>query len=247
MKKTFTSGLALLLPIVVTVMIVGFLINFLTQPFLETTKTAIEQSSLFRDPIFIIHRLSLITLFSKAAILAALFGLTLLVGFLGRHFFLDSIFRYADIVIHKLPIINKIYKICQDVILSLFSSSSKKFTQVVFVPFPNSHSLSIGLITGDEIKLQSHGQRDEDLISVFIPGTPNPSVGFLLMFKRKQILFANMKVDQAMKLIVSCGIAMPDIELLEPHEEYETPIFDQSHILSGKRQPIKNSAHLFKS
>lgn len=247
MKKYFTSGLAILLPAILTIMIVSFLINFLTQPFLESTITLLEQLDFFNHSFFLFHPKTIVILTSKAFILLFLSGFILLIGLFGKLFLIDAFFRLGDYLLHKLPVINKIYKSCQDVVHSLFSSSSKKFSQVVLVPFPNSSNLGIGLITGDAIKLANCQQETGHLISVFVPGTPNPSVGFMLMFKREQLHFVNMKVDEAMKFIVSCGVVMPDFEIIQPDEAYEKQFFSQSDLLSRERQPSQDSIDLQQS
>ncbi len=236
MRKYFISGLAILLPMIFTVMIVSFLINFLTQPFLEFTKALLSQMEFFHHPFLLFHSVTFLSLSSKTLILICLSGFIILIGLFGKLFVINGIFRLGDYFLHKLPFVNKIYKTCQDIVHSLFSPSSKKFSQVVFVPFPNSNNLSIGLITGDLIKLENCQQESEALVSVFIPGTPNPSVGFMLMFKRSQLLFVNMKVNEAMKFIVSCGIVMPDFEIIQPPGTYEKYPLNQSDILSRKRQ-----------
>lgn len=214
MKKYFSSGLVILLPIILTIMIVNLLINLLTLPFLQPTKNFLEQLNFFHQPLFLFYHSLLITFSSKVLILLILSGCILLIGLFGKLFLIDVIFRIGDSFLRKLPFVNKIYKACQEVVHSLFSASSKKFSQVVFAPFPNTENLSIGLVSNQSIQLKKWGHKPEELISVFIPGTPNPSVGYILMFKREQLLFVNMKVDDAMKFIVSCGIIMPDFEIV---------------------------------
>lgn len=247
MKKYFSSGLTILLPIILTIMIIEVLINFLTQPFLESTKALLGQLEFFHHPFFLFHSTNLLPLLSKALILIFLSVVIIFIGLFGKLFLIDALFCVGDYLLHRLPFVNKIYKTCQDIVHSLFSSSSRKFSQVVFAPFPNPCNLSIGLVTGDLIKLENCRAENEELVSVFIPGTPNPSVGFLLMFKRSQLLFVNMKVDEAMKLIVSCGIVMPDFQILQPFEAYEKQLFNQSDILSRERQFSQDSLNLCKS
>lgn len=247
MKKYFSSGLAFLLPIILTIIIVDFLINFLTEPFLELTKSFLGQLQIFHHPLLLFHHSTLIIFFSKALILFILSGFVILIGLFGKLFLIDIFFRLGDYLFHKLPFINKIYKACQDVVHSLFSSSSKKFSQVVFVPFPNAKSLSLGLVANEAIQMDNCEQESEQLISIFIPGTPNPSVGFMLMFKREQLLFINMKVEEAMKFIVSCGIVMPDFEIVQPQGNYEKQFFNEGYVLSRKRQFSQDSLDLHKS
>lgn len=205
MKKFFTTGLVVLLPAILTLMVINFSINLLTDPFLEPTQALLNQLSFypfFNEPLTI-------TLISKLLILFFLIGFIILVGFLGQLVAIKYLFRYWDILFHKLPFINKIYKISQDIVHTVFSPSSRSFSKVVFVPFHDNKKLSLAFVTGSEIKGLFLQQSEEDLISVFVPATPNPTFGLLLLFKRKDLVFTNMKVDDVMQFIVSCGNTMP--------------------------------------
>ncbi len=229
MNKCLTSGLAILLPLIFTLMIVNFFINFLTKPFLEPATAFLTQWSFFSPTWVLIP--------SKALILLILFALTVLIGFLGKLFLVNYLFHFGDYLFLRLPLVNKIYKTCQDVIHTLFSSSSKSFSQVVLIPFPNSSRLSVGLVTNESIKIQSDFQSFDELVSVFVPGAINPSFGFLVMFKREQLTFVNMKVDEAMKFLVSCGVVKPNFQSNSGDE-------CESYFLSREEQLKQNSLDL---
>lgn len=246
MRKYFTSGLAILLPAVLTVMIVNLLINFVTYPFLAWIEAFVENWSFLQSPSIFFHHATLVTLISKVLILAAICGFTLFIGIIGKNFLVDLFLRLGTYFLHKLPLVNKVYKACTDVVQSIFSSSSNKFSQVVFVPFPDVRNLSIGLVTSDSIQIDNSPENDEKMVSVFVPGTPNPSVGFILMFKRSQLILSNMKVDEAMKFIISCGIVMPESQSLKPSESDEK-LFSQNPILSSEGQLSQDSLDLRKS
>lgn len=211
MKKYFTTGLAILLPLILTALIVLFLINLLTKPFLGITENVVNH--LIDLPYVSYGYPGVIVFLSKVLILCGMILFVLLIGILGKLFLIDYLFKLGDKVFHNVPLINKIYKACQDVVHSLFSSSSKSFSQVVFVPFPLANTLSVGLITKESISINSRPDYT-NLVPVFVPGTPNPSVGFLLMFRRDQLVFVNMRVEEAMKFVVSCGVVMSDFSTI---------------------------------
>lgn len=208
MGRCLTAGAAILLPIILTIIIVSFLIDLLTTPFLEITTPFISQFELFQDNFFWLNRQTVVTIASKLFILALTVCFILLTGIVGRVFIIAFLLRIGNYIFHRLPWINKIYKVCQDVTVSLFSSS-KSFSQVVLVPYPTPGHLAIGFVTQEQIKISHENIKLENLVSVFVPGTPNPTTGFLLIFKREQLSFVNMKVDEAMKFVVSCGTMMP--------------------------------------
>ena len=235
MKRYCTAGIAILLPIILTVMIVEFMINFLTNPFLNPAQALIGQFDFFQQSFLLINQVTLVTISSKVLILLCLTVFVGLIGFLGNIFLMDYLLKLGNNFVRHVPYINKIYKACQDVVYSLFSSS-KPFTQVVLVPYPNASHISIGLMTGNVIKFQNSPKTSNELVPVFVPATPNPSVGFLLLFKKEQIKCVNMKVDEAMKFIVSCGIVSSDFTVAqEIRINDESNSSSESHVLSCKR------------
>ena len=127
------------------------------------------------------------TLISEVLILLLLLGFTLLIGFLGKQFLLDSLFRLGDRFLKQIPYVNKIYTASQDVVHSLFSSSSRSFSKVVYVPFPHQGKLSLGFVTCESVKIElSH--KNQEFVSVFVPGTPNPT-GCLLLMRRSNCMW----------------------------------------------------------
>lgn len=213
LKKYFSTGLAILLPIILTAMIVLFFVNLVTAPFLETVKSLLG-SFLFTKSE------ALITVLSKFLILFFIFGFILLLGLMGKLFLVDYLLKWGDYFFHRVPYFNKIYVACQDVVKSLFSSTSQSFTQAVLVPYPQSGNLSVGFVTCESLKIIDFEHTNE-FVSVFVPETPNLSGGFMLLFKRDQLVFSNMKVDEAMKFVVSCGITMPESTTFQPYAAYE--------------------------
>ncbi len=202
MKKYFTAGLGILLPVIITFLIVGFLVNILTKPFLSLTESFLIQQEIVSQP-------TLVIIASKILIIVVIVLVVFIFGLIGNAFLFNYIFRINDYLFHRMPVINKVYKACQDVVSSLFSTSSSSFSQVVLVPFPSANTLSVGLITKDPFIVNT-SRGDEEVVPVYIPGTPNPTVGFMLMFKKSQLIYSTMKADEAMKFVVSCGIAMPE-------------------------------------
>src|SRR5262245_41665105 len=93
MKKHFSSGLVILLPLILTIIIVNFLINFLTEPFLELAKSFLEQLQIFHQSHFLFHHSTIVIFSSKALILFILSGFVILIGLIGKLFLIDIFFR----------------------------------------------------------------------------------------------------------------------------------------------------------
>lgn len=213
MKKHFLTGLAILLPAILTLVIVIFLVNLFTDPFINGIEGVHNTFSL--EPLNLTKSTGTL-LKIRFIILIFIFFFIILIGFLTQTLFMYSFISITDDLIKRIPFINKVYKALQDVIQTLFSSNGSSFKQVVLVPYPNENSLSIGFLTTDTIS-QSNDFRLKDKVPVFVPGTPNPTFGFILIFPRDQVVKINMKVEEAFKVLVSCGIMLPNVPGI-PHE-----------------------------
>lgn len=208
MKKQFLTGLAILLPVVITLAIVQFLINLLTTPFVGIVSSLFAPLHIINTGFLGLTPEQLLIYGSKLLILILLFFITVGLGVLARWFLMSSILKMGDQIIRRIPLVNTVYKTTQEIINTLFISDQNSFKQVVIVPFPHSESFVLGLIARDSPKVCSTAV-DEDLVSVFIPTTPNPTTGFLLMFKREDLVLIDMKTEDAIKYIVSCGVILP--------------------------------------
>jgi uncharacterized membrane protein len=150
----------------------------------------------------------LIRTISQILILISLFLFTLLIGLLAHRFFFKALMKLGDRIVNKIPLVNKVYKTIKDIIHTLFSSDTKSLKQVVMLPFPRPGCFVIGLISRDAPKTCSEAASG-DMISVFVPATPNPMTGFLIMRPSTDLIYLDMKSEEAIKYIVSCGVVPP--------------------------------------
>lgn len=209
MKKHFLTGLLILLPLALTIAVVVFIVNFLTQPFIGIVSTLllkytpqIADTSLIKSP-------HVIKTLSEIIILIVLFIFTFFLGMIARWFFFKSLIALGDAILHRIPVINKVYKTCQEIIKTLFITDKDSFKQVVLVPFPNNNSYVLGLISRESPAVCKKAT-DKDLITVLVPTAPNPTTGYLFMYDRHKITYVDMKTEEAIKFIVSCGVVTPE-------------------------------------
>lgn len=205
MKKYFLTGLATLLPVALTFWIVSFLVNLLTNPF-----NGWVIQFMFDHPSLEIPN-SLTKTISQVSILFILLILTLLIGAVARRFFFKQLLQFGDHLVQKIPLINKIYKTSKEMVLSLFNTSKQSFQKVVLFPFPNKESYCLGLIASDAPQSCKDTLNDQ-VVSIFIPTTPNPTSGYLVLVEKKDLIHLTMKPDEAIKYVMSCGIVQPDYQ-----------------------------------
>lgn len=220
MNKYFFTGLILLLPVTLTALLIIFIINVLTNPFIEPVSAIFSHYNIFNQPFLFLSGSQVLKVATKFVILLSLFALTLLAGVVGRLLFFNAIFRYADFILHRIPLVNRIYKTAQDIVKTIFTSEKPSFSTAVLVPFPSAKSYNIGFITSENMPEESDSHH-RDLVSVFVPGTPNPTMGFVLLFKKEQLIPLNMTVEEALKFVISCGVMCPDFKSLPQKTTYQ--------------------------
>lgn len=208
MKKYFITGLVILLPLTLTLLIVFFAVNFLTKPFMGFVTKFLSETKMHA-----IHP-HLLKYGSQIIILIGLLLFTFILGIFARWFIFNSLIKFSDKILHKIPLVNKVYKTTQDIVKTLFITDKNSFKQVVMAPFPRKGLYSIGFVSRKAPDV-CRNKTKEDLISVFIPTTPNPTTGFLLLFKKEELKYLKMKTEEAIKYIVSCGVIVPENKIPE--------------------------------
>lgn len=209
MKNYFITGLVVLLPVTITIFLFIFLFNFFTAPFAGFVKEFLTANILFSS-----LPEAMLQLISQILTLGIFFIFTVLLGIFGRWLFVNYLIDLSEKVLQKIPFIRSLYNMSKDVISTLFRSQSDSFKQVVLVPYPNKDTLSIGLITKNN--LEGLGSTDDQSFCfVFIPCTLNPSSGFMMMFNKNEIIYLDTKVEQAFKYIISCGVIDISLNLAE--------------------------------
>jgi uncharacterized membrane protein len=217
MKKYFVTGLVILLPLALTIAIVLWIFNLLTEPFAGAIQGIFSHYNLLQDGFLFLKASQIQQILSQIIILALIFSLTVFLGTIARLFFFSYLMNTWNYLINRIPLIRSIYKTSQDVINTIFTSSNNSFKQVVMVPFPNTTTYAIGLVTRDDIP-PFRADTTEQSIAVFVPTTPNPTSGFLVMFKQSDIIYLDMSVESAFKYIISCGVISTPFKKISKEE-----------------------------
>ena len=110
-----------------------------------------------------------------------------------------------------LPLVSFIYSTCKQIADAMQTTSGGMFHQVVLFEYPMPGSYAIGFLTNENTEpCEITEQLGKPVVSIFLPTTPNPTSGFLLMIPRDKCIFLKMSVSDAMKLIVSVGTVFPE-------------------------------------
>lgn len=145
---------------------------------------------------------------SVAAIVLAVF-LIGLVGLLARNYFGKRTIEWVDSALLRIPLLNKIYSATKQVNDAFSTSNKNAFRTVVLVEFPHPGSYSMGFLTTEQQEAV-RPRSGEKLVGVFVPTTPNPTSGFLLLVTEDKITKLDMSVADGVKYIISLGSILPE-------------------------------------
>jgi uncharacterized membrane protein len=124
-------------------------------------------------------------------------------GMIGRLFL-----RVSEGVVHRTPVIRSVYSAVKQIFETVLASRKTAFRQVVLIEFPRQGLWRVAFVTGRTPgKSQTLGA--DGLVNVFIPNTPNIATGFMVMTAAKELVELDLTVEEALKLVVSGGIATP--------------------------------------
>jgi uncharacterized membrane protein len=191
LKKIFLTGLAVILPIGLTLYILFFLIDMLDS-LLKIIPARYQPEALFG---FSIPGLGVIVVFI----------LILFCGLIARSYFGYNIVSSAESIVDKIPFVGPIYQSIKQVSDSMFANRRTSFKKVVLLEFPRKGIYTVGFVTGEPgPEIQSKlGQK---CISVFMPTTPNPTSGYLVIVPENDLIQVDISVEDALTYIISIGI-----------------------------------------
>ncbi|GJL84451.1 MAG: membrane protein [Micavibrio sp.] len=131
-----------------------------------------------------------------------------IVGWFAKNFFGRLVIRLSEYIVHRMPVIRTLYGAIKQIFETIMASQSSAFREAVMLEYPRKGVYSIGFVTG---KTEGEVQRatKNETINVFVPTTPNPTSGYLLFVPKKELIYLDMSVEEAIKLVVSAGIITP--------------------------------------
>ena len=191
LRRYLIAGLLVWLPIIATVLVIQFILNMLDH---------LVPRAIRPDVLLGVHIPYLGALLALLLVLAT--GL-LVTNIIGR-----GLVRAWEDVLNRIPFVRAVYGGVKSFSTTILSNSGNSFKQVLLIEYPRAGCWSVGFQTASDVRLP--GASDlEPMVCVFIPTTPNPTSGFIVLVPRSQAIELDMNPDAAMKLIVTLGVVMP--------------------------------------
>ena len=200
LRKAFFSGSLVLLPLGITI----FVINFLLVNFGEPVGAVLIEFFKINIPDKLFFNL-LVNIFS----LFVVFAILTLIGLLSRYFVGRWFINLSERIIVKVPFINAVYNTVKQVVDTFSKNNKAVFQKVVLVEYPRKGCFGVGFLTG-EARGEVGEKIGKNFLNVFIPTTPNPTSGFLILFPEDEVKILDMAVADGMKFIISGGAVVPE-------------------------------------
>jgi uncharacterized membrane protein len=132
----------------------------------------------------------------------------LLTGFVASNYLGRSLLRLGAELLEHIPLVRSVYSAAKQISDTMFSNKGRSFRKVVLIRYPNRETWSLAFQTGESLG-ELNAKLPEHMVSVFVPTTPNPTSGFLLMVPQEDMIELEMSVDEALKMIISLGVIVP--------------------------------------
>jgi uncharacterized membrane protein len=194
MRNYLIGGLLVWIPIMVTVWVVRFLARILDQSLL------LLPSPWRPEALFGMYVPGL------GVILSLL--LLLLTGVLVKNLFGGRMVRGLESLVRRVPVIGPVYSGAKTFSETVLTDKGSSFKQVVMVEFPRKGVFSIGFITSEDLE-EVQARTAQDVTCVFVPTTPNPTTGFIILVPRDEVVRLDMTVDDAFKMLLTLGVVVP--------------------------------------
>ena len=190
LRRVFFTGLVILLPAIISIYILGFTFNWVD----SLLGNLLRQYLGVRIP-------GLGFLITVAAIFVT--------GLVANNVVGSKVLRMVENGFANIPLVKPIYTAIRQIIDAFSTQRKSVFESVAMIEYPRKGIYGVGFVTGSGLG-EVQKKTAQDVVAMFLPTTPNPTSGFLLLVPREELIPLEMSVEEALKLIISGGVIVPD-------------------------------------
>ncbi|MHB8406058.1 MAG: DUF502 domain-containing protein [Gammaproteobacteria bacterium] len=193
-RRYLITGVVIWLPIVATLFVLGIFVGYLDKLVLLLPEKW--------QPVHLIG----FAIPGLGVIMALV--ILFITGFIASNFLGRQLLQLGEDILEHIPLVRSIYSTAKQISDTMFSKKGKSFRKVVLIRYPQKDTWSLAFVTNDSLG-EVNVKAPRQLISVFIPTTPNPTSGFLIMVPPEDTVELDMTVDEALRMIISLGVIIP--------------------------------------
>ena len=136
---------------------------------------------------------------------------TVLIGWIAKGIIGRSLIHFAEGLIDQMPVVRSVYSGVKQISETVFAQTDQSFENACLVQYPRRGIWAVGFVsTATRGEIRKRADNGNEMLSVFVPTTPNPTSGFLLFFPAEDVILLDMSIEDAAKLIISAGLVYPD-------------------------------------
>jgi uncharacterized membrane protein len=208
-KRNIIAGLLVTVPVALTYLVLAFVIRNVDQAMEPVIDKLFEPEALQWMAEYHIPGMGFV-------ILIVFIGI---VGLFGTNFFGKAILKSSERILDNVPVVRVIYSSIKKVVTTISETETPSFQNMVLLTYPRVPLKTLGIVCGNT-KGEISEKANEEAINVFVPTSPNPTTGFLLMVAKKDLVFLDMSVEEGLKMIISFGMVSSD-KKPQPEETLE--------------------------
>lgn len=135
--------------------------------------------------------------------------ITTIIGWLTKGIFGRQLVRMGESFVERMPVVRSIYNALKQIVETIFSQSQTSFKQACLIEYPRRGIWAVAFVSTETRGEVREKSGNAEMMSVFLPTTPNPTSGFLLFVPREDVVLLDMSVEDAAKLVISAGLVVP--------------------------------------
>ena len=208
LRNSFLTGLVVIAPVALTIWLIWSVIGWIDGFVLPFIPNLYHPDNILNT---IFGQDVAINIRGLGVVVFLLF--TTFVGWIAKGFLGRSLIRFGENLVRRMPVVRSIYSGVKQIAETVFAQSDRSFEKACLIEYPRKGIWAIGFISTDakgEVKYKVKAK--SDLLSVFVPTTPNPTSGFMLFFPRSDVIELDMSIEDAAKLVISAGLVYPPYE-----------------------------------
>ena len=210
LRNSFLTGIVVIAPVGLTVWLIWTVIGWVDGFVLPFVPNSYQPETIIKQ---IFGEESQMNIRGLGVIFFLVF--TTFVGWMAKGFIGRFFIRNAETLVHRMPVVRSIYSGVKQIAETVFAQSDRSFEKACLVQYPRKGIWAVGFIsTVAKGEVKSKAVSERQLLSVFVPTTPNPTSGFLLFFPEEDVIQLDMSIEDAAKLVISAGLVYPETKLV---------------------------------
>ncbi|WP_120504975.1 DUF502 domain-containing protein [Sulfitobacter mediterraneus] len=207
LRASFLTGLVVIAPVGLTIWLIWTVVGWIDGFVLPLVPEVYHPDRMLQDYLGLDPSVQ-INVRGLGVVIFLLF--TIIVGWMAKGIMGRSLIRFAEGLVERTPVVRSIYSGIKQISETIFAQSERSFETACLIEYPRRGIWALGFIsTTAKGEVAAKTDPSDEMISIFLPTTPNPTSGFLLFFPRKDVIELDMTVEDAAKLVISAGLVYP--------------------------------------